>query len=479
MNSLVIGRTRSGKSTAVFELDAKPTINASEQAVFILDPHNQFGKQVAEYACHQCPERLLYEDLDELSWVSSFGFIKPARNPNPIYREAENREQAASFAEILTMQRAVPIEAQPMVFKWTFSALMLWLNQKTDLPLHYLPWAFRPGSKQFKEMMDGCTDPEVLYDFGLIERVQSVAKLEEQVGGAARLFNQTFAHMAFRLRTEPTTDLLDFTKKNGICIWAGGGHSSRVMMRALTFSINHQASTHWRQTGEPLPAKIYIDEAANFNLIGMTEANAMGQTIKMGLSWTIMSQTPDFGDDRVNTSVDQNCSRKIYMASANSNVAKLCAENMKTTLDPQKVKQYRTKQRHAGFKFQERKGTSTWESGEQKGKGESTNIAQIPIYEQYQEADLMPLNEQTELLAAELMKLPVGTAYISTDGIVVKTNIKPEGDIWTWPGLGSTKLKELLHHYRAIGVYKQTGIMEPCQSPSSPSAADRFGKGNQ
>lgn len=500
LNTLVIGGSQGGKSTSVLALDFVPTVEAGYCSTFLFDPHNDLGQKAAEWATWFCPERLLVERLGNLDWVCSAGFIEPSKSLNDIVKESENRNKAKIFAEVLASSQGASLKDQPLKKEWIHAALMLWLFQHDPKPLWFLPHAFRPNTPYFNAMIANCENMEMVWKFEMLTRFNSTVALYNAVGPSARLLDELFNEMAFLLRTEATFDLESFIEHQGVFILMGGGDDAvgpdtiRALMRAFNHKIDEIVIKRWHALGVPTFVKVYIDEAANFNLLGYDDAERMGQTMKMGRSSTVISQTPDFGDERTNDSIDQNCPRKIYHRCGSAKIAKLCAENLKTTIDPNRVKQIHTtkRQKNVGFDTttQTTKGKYKGSGGE--GESENTQVIRTPIYEELTEEriELMPLSEQNELNEADLLGgqrgLQIGECFFSNGGYVSRMKVKKLEDVWTWPGLGKEKLEELIELRRQQGAYKKVTSLpwktyklpEPPPAPPSPPAPPKPPKPN-
>lgn len=488
-NTEVIGASQFGKSTAIKALQIAPAIDAGACAVVVEDGHDTLAESVAEYALAKNQGfRTVVIDLKDLRWVCAWEFI--SRPTVGTWREKRQQavDSARELADILVGFRGSEyggLDGKPQLKEWTIGCILLWMFQKDNLPLEMLPWGLQPGTLEFQRLLDGCTDPEIYAKFSLLQAVarQSKVELSKTVGPASRLFDELFQDEAFRVRAsmEWTINLEVALKEKLILIVKGGSNpnTTRVLMRALNQKIIAIIKKHWAQHHQPLPVWIFMDEAANFGLIGQAEANAMAECLKMMTcpvtgkgGFTIITQTPDYGDESVNAKVSQCCTVKLVFHCSGI-VAELAKKELRAGLDPFKVKRLITRMEHTG-EFVKKETES---HGTRKDPKTGKDVKDVRVNETFQpkiepktEEELWGLHDLDMMNEVFLQRLPVG-GCVKRDGPSIEIlTITPLKDPWSFPGLGRKMLEEHMIAQRKMGVFREVLDSPPQWTPPPPPA---------
>jgi hypothetical protein len=300
-NVLKVGATRQGKTLAA----ARSVIEAVDEAAVILDPHKQ---SLAETVLAHVTGNVLYERLSDIRTALGFELLAPSANPDPVQRQLENQRRAEAFVEILLRRRNTDgMAGAPLMEEWCMAAIMLFLFQTAPKPLPLLPYAFMPGTPEFKAFVRDCILPEIRHKFQQLEKLNPRA-LRAEIGSAQRLVTAVFRSPAFAARSRGGFDLGDFLQQKGKLIIERGEEIGDDTMRTIMGAIVLLVLDHAKRRPKPYPPiRIYIDEATNARLVGAPELRGLAETNKNGLYWEFLVQNLDFpgGSD----AVLQNCVR--------------------------------------------------------------------------------------------------------------------------------------------------------------------------
>jgi hypothetical protein len=316
-NVLVVGATRKGKTLSA----ARALIESPRWAWVALDPHK---KSLAETLLIHATGNVLFDRLSNVERYLCYDMLSPSTNRDLRLRYAENLRKTLAFVAILLRRRGTDsLAGNPLTEEWCVAAIMLWLSQDIDKPLTYLPFAFLPGTDQFRALVRGCTDSELALKFGQLVAM-TPRGLRSEVGSAARLINAVFRSPSFQVRCGKGFDLGGFLQTKGKLIVERGDDidddAMRVIMGAIVLLVIEHANR--RPTPYP-PIRIVIDEANNAGLIGGPELKGIAETNKLGLYWTFLVQNLNFPGD--NGEILQNCTRHEWFGCPNYDLARKAA----------------------------------------------------------------------------------------------------------------------------------------------------------
>jgi hypothetical protein len=324
-NVTAVGATRTGKSMSGLQ---RLVQSAPTEAAILLDPHM---KSFAYGAVIHTPGEVLYERLSNITETLGFDFLSPSTHPNPVVRQQENQLRAEAFTEILLRRRNVDgIAGTPLMEEWCMAALMLFLFQSVPKPLALLPFAFLPGSREFRSLVRDCALREIRYKFRQLAR-RSLSAVRAEVGSAERLFTAVFRSPAFTVRSRGGFDLGEFLQRRGKLIIERGSEIGDDAMRTIMGAIVLLTIEHAKRRPKPYPPiTIYIDEATNARLIGAPELHGIAETNKNGLYWQFFVQNLPAGAD----AILQNCHRHEWFACPSYDLARKAATDIAAGLRP-------------------------------------------------------------------------------------------------------------------------------------------------
>ena len=328
-NKVTIGSTLSGKSYAELH-DIIDAADCRNVAIVVADPHK---RSLSRNALHHLigrghKRRILWDELDDLERPLKYRFHDRSRATNSSRRAHENRQQAEQLAEVLCRRREMlSMATSPLIEEWTLKAILFLLNQPRDFLTADLRYTFRVGHPVFEQLLQGCNEPDIRYEF---EQIASGAIKPGQYLPAQRLMNGTCDSPAFIARCGHTLHLGAFLDRSGILLIEGGAVSQPVLQTILG-SIILQTIHYVRTRPYPAPRVLLVlDEATNANLVGAAghEVRALAECQKMGLDIHILVQTLSFPNSQITDGVLTNCTRHEWMYAANAAVARKAADDL-------------------------------------------------------------------------------------------------------------------------------------------------------
>ncbi|HYH66530.1 MAG TPA: hypothetical protein VD866_17685 [Urbifossiella sp.] len=414
-NVLKVGATRKGKTlSGVADIVAHP-----EEAAIIFDPHPD---SLAMAALTHVEGNVLFVRLSDIDHPLGFALLTPSSHPDPRKREMENQKRAEVFTDILLHRRGSDgLAGTPLMEEWTMAALMLFLYQRTPLPLRLLPYAFSPGTDEFERLVGGCTLGEIKAKFrqyaGMPPRTQ-----RSEAGSTQRLFNAVFRSQAFTAFSGGGFDLPRFLDNKGRLIFEKGEDVSDDAMRVIYGAVSHLVIDYAKARKSPFPRwRIHTDEATNAGLFSPNvEGKALKETSKNGLNFTIYVQDLEFpgGSD----GVLQNCLRHEWFGCPLYDLARKAAVDI---------------------------------------------LSGLPATDEARAARL-------EWLTTDVMNLGPGWRWVREPRGSWKEYVPMLASPWpNWPGLRDAKLKEKLEKTWQRSEYGTPALPwsgAPCTPPSSSSS---------
>lgn len=408
VNVLKVGGTGTGKTlSGVFDVMTSP-----DEAAVVLDPHKQ---SLAEGVVTYAGGNLLFDRLSDIRATLGYELLAPSGHPDLLQRQLENQRRAEAFVAVLLRRRnADSAAATPLLEEWVLAAIALYLAQAARKPLPLLPFAFLPGTDEFRWLLRDCADSATRHKFAQLEKLSPRA-LRAEVGSAARLVDSVFRSPAFAARARGGFDLGAFLQARGTLVVERGEDVGDDTMRAVMGAIVLLVVDHAKRRPRPHPPiRVYIDEATNARLVGGPELRGLAETRKNGLFWTLLVQNLDFPDGP--DAVLQNCHRHEWFGCPFHELARKAATDVAAGLPP---------------------------------TAEESRA------------------ERVARLTDEITTLPPGWRYVRDPAGARKEYVPLLPHPWPdWPGLRAAKLEEKLTWIRARPEYGA-----PATPPCSPSSA--------
>ncbi|MCA9047181.1 MAG: hypothetical protein KDA89_00535 [Planctomycetaceae bacterium] len=402
-NEFTSGSTRSGKS--YFEVQKTvAAADSGQTAIVQIDPHpnslcaGSFRQLVARGHEH----RILYDQLPRLDRVLGIQFLRASTAADSLTRLAEDEQYAREFADVLMRRREMKsMASSPQTEEWTIAAILFLIRQRKPHPAGDLPFAFRPNSAKFAELLCSCTDPDLREKFrevatGVVKRGYYAA--------AQRLIDSVCASPAFAARSGTSFDLERFLDRKGILLIEGGSHGiSEDAMRTIMGAVILQVISYVRRRRSAYPrVLLQLDEATNANLIGAAghEVRAMAECQKMGLDVHVLVQSPNFPSSFITDAVLTNCLTHTWFYAANESVARMAAADLG---DPDLKNEVRSlsqgqcyiKRRHNVQRFVVPPFKDPWTFPELSARKATEAHQRILLRSEYQEPTWNPPNHST------------------------------------------------------------------------------------
>lgn len=324
LNIVRTGATGQGKTLACVG-----DVVRSRDAEVVLDPEKD---SLAAGLLPHVTGDFLFDRLDQTRHVLGIEMLTPSSHPNPAQRAFENDRSAKAFAAILLRRRdADTLAATPLLEEWVMAALNFLLAQGSRKRLTMLPYAFLPGTPQFKALLRDCADPIVAHKFRQLEGLNPRA-LRSEVSSAARLVNGVMSDPAFAARCAGGFDLgAALDRRCKIIIEGGdaGDDAKRAILGAFVLKVIEYAKRRPR----PFPViRLRIDEATAAGLVGKPELRGIAQTRKYGLFFDFLGQTLDYPGGA--GQVLQNCKRHEWYGCPDFDLARKAAIDILAALRP-------------------------------------------------------------------------------------------------------------------------------------------------
>lgn len=496
-HTFVCGATRSGKSEA--ELVRLVSLaRRGDCAIVLLDPP---GTLARKFLLHLdllgLTGRVLYDQLADTDRVPGYDWFPPSTNPEPLQREAENDERIRLFADVLLRRRGTQGTATtPLIEETLLAALKLYVHQATPVPLPWLADAFDPLSERRAHLLRNCTEPELkrkLHDLGAL----SPTTRRTETAPAERVFRAVLQSPAFRVRSgNATFDIDDLLDSRGILVLDGSsrGNLSRDAMSVMMGAVILRVIEHCR-TGAANRVVLVLDEAANANLLGLHESQALAEAGKWGLEVHVLVQDPlTFGPPEVRSAVLQNTGRHEWFRQGSTEAARIAAEDVAIPqLDPLRVhhSEERIRTVDAGFDRVTTHGrSSSVDSSGRTVQSRSTSTVLWPRRREVRDVQdrYTALQDQVALVQKELMLLKPGFRYVRDDGVTPAAEyVRRLTDPWSqnvssgsrfgrgrtnW--LAEAKFRMVLDAVQHREAFRPSGIEPLPHAPPSPAAASRL-----
>ena len=320
MNCLITASPGGGKSM----LAAREALEWNGPLI-VIDPHRD---SLAKKVLTHITGNVLYEKLSDVVHTLGWDFLIPSDHPNPAVRKMENDWQAGVFVDILLRQSNMDsLGAQPLKQQWTMRVIQLYLQQNRRWPLTILPFALRPNTTKFDQLLEHCTNPDLAELFDQLRRL-TPRSLRSEIGSALRLLESVCESAAFAIRARGGFNFEEFLQNNGKLIVERGDEISEDAMRVMMTAINIRTINHAKRRKAPFPPiRLYIDEATNFGLVGRPEARALAETRKFGLFFSLLVQAHNFPAGTEDL-ILQASLRKVWGLCSNYDIARKGAQGL-------------------------------------------------------------------------------------------------------------------------------------------------------
>lgn len=308
INKLLCGSTRSGKTWAELKVLVQAALLGSI-ALVVIDPHRDSlaGPLIGHLVAHGMQRRILFDRLSDVDRVLSWDFLPPSTASNNLVRDAENESNIRAFIDVLCRRRQVEtVATSPLVEEGLLDVLWLYVEQDRRVPLTDIQFALSPRHPKFRQLLDHCTNPEIVRKFRAIARARTS---RSQHAAVIRFIRGVCSSPAFSVRctAQPTLHLGNVLDKYGIVAAEGGGASlSDDAMRSMMGAIVLQVIRYVRTRPRPYPPVILaMDEATNAGLVGASgyETRALAECAKMGLFFHILIQQLNFPNAAITEAV--------------------------------------------------------------------------------------------------------------------------------------------------------------------------------
>lgn len=476
-HTLVCGATRSGKSAAELAR-LVPRARAADCAIVLLDPPGTLASQFLLHldALGVC-ERVLYDRLSDTDRVPGYAWLVPSGNQDPLQRAAEDEERVRELAAILLRRRGIEdMASTPLIEEGVLAALRLLLRQRAPVPFFWVGEAFTLGSPARAQLLENCSDPELVRKFHNYGSLSPTARRTE-TGPAERILRAVCGSPAFWVRSQGATfDFGRFLDDRGILIVDGmsRGNLSRDAASIMMGAVALRVLQHCR-TGAKSRVVLVLDEAVNAGLIGVHESRALAEAGKWRLEFHVIVQDPfNFPSEEIRNNVLQNCGRHEWFRQGSPNAARLAAEDIGTPLlDPLQVHhtEFRIRTRDAGFDRIMTRARGEWfeRDGRRLGRTTSWNTVLWPRRTEVKDAQdrYTTLVDQVVLLQKELMSLETGYRFVRSDTVTPRPEYVPLlADSWaeidgsgddllaSGAGLAEAKLRSALTELKRRPLYR-------------------------
>lgn len=326
----MIGSTRSGKSlSAVWKILAAVMLG---WAVVCIDPHTRSLSWNAflHLLARGYRRRILFDRLSNLDRVLGYGMLHPSTARNPLRLRAENEHQVDQFTELVSRRSGVnSLATSPQKEEYTRLAGQFIVYQNSLRSLGDVEYVYEPKHPKFRELLSGCTHPDVKFRF---EQVADGTIRPSLYAPAKRLIQATFGSPLVQTRLGATSfHLGNFLNERGILlVESGAGNVSDDAKRTIMGDIVFQTIQFIRSRRRAMPRVLLIlDEAQNSQLIGDAghEVQAMAECQKWGLDFLTLIQQDTF-PTAISRQMFSNCLRHEWFFNANDTMCRQAAADL-------------------------------------------------------------------------------------------------------------------------------------------------------
>ena len=455
----------SGKTTWMLSQDFYRHCEAADTAIAVFDTHRTFGEKCAGHAIEMGRGGdTIFVDLGS-KFLGGPGITLRSTATDPFEKARDNREYARAAGSAMTLHRPGASLDQTRTTKEFFLlAFRAW--QLTNLPAPLMMNFLRPWTTSFDLQYNQLPEGDIKDKLKGVKMMGNSTTFHTLVGPALRLLEELFEEPIFANLLDATFNLEPFIRNCGIFIVIGSGDKfvDRVIMRMFRFRYSQAIRKNWALTEEPLPCRIYIDEASK--MIGEAEAEDLAECLKMGLSHVIASQIADYGDPVVTQMVEENTQEKVFMHPGSMKSAEDAAKHLSFNLNPWMV-HHQTTQRHTeddGYRI-----VQTISTGEREGdkRVNDSIITKRKLVEEKQD-HYFSLTDQQTMNRVELMRLGTGWAYIRRGPVLIGPDYyEPKPPPFGYDKACKPYIEELIQRRVEQGILRLAKLWASSSTPTT------------
>lgn len=227
-----ISGTGGGKSSnALVELVGMA--KEKNQAILLCDPHGPLARAFMEYLVRfNLDHKVIYDRLTDIDRVLGWKFFRRPETCDWKGKLQEDELIHGLMDVFLWRRGSGPSYETPFFERGLLFALRLLFRQKTDISLMLLLHALKPGTTKWWNLVNGCTDKE------LVEAAKDMLgwnpmKKERQLEPADRLIEAVLENPVIAMRVANTFDPWIHYQAGGIVIIEGSFKLSTDAVRSM------------------------------------------------------------------------------------------------------------------------------------------------------------------------------------------------------------------------------------------------------
>jgi hypothetical protein len=314
-NRLVLGEPGSGKSVGTASLAL-----AFPGAIVCADPQSE---SISSLLLEHSDGEVIFHRLDDLDHPVGYDLLRSApTHLSPGARLQVNRRRARQFVETIMRRRGGDIAGSPLMEEWVMAMLMLYLYQGKPKDPGILPYAFRPGTAEFRALLRDCSSEETRDKFETLTELKP-RSLRTEVGSAARLIEPVFSSPEFLAACRPGLNVGAALQRK-IKLLIERGTADEDVTRTIIGGLSLVVTEHCEGRLEPWPpVAVILEECTNARTAGPFEERKAGETRKYGQHWWFIAQHPNFPNGP--EGFFQNCQEKHFYRTGDFTLARKLA----------------------------------------------------------------------------------------------------------------------------------------------------------
>lgn len=476
-HKLISGMTGSGKTNYML-VELMREALAGETWIIAVFPHRKAGLDfIAELYARMGEylfQRLVIEDLQDISTVLMRSFIQKSTESDPWQRQKENEMFLHATQEMIFRRRTdiKDLAEHPVLEKYTRVPIRAFQELDTWLPEWMIPYVLQPSHQHFATIRQHVADQEIQYELEQISKMPPRERLQ-LLEPCARVLYAMYGNATIKARTtaQPVFDKLAFLNAGGILIVLGGDVSDDAI-RTFTGAL-FQEIYRLVKAGLDRPGIWACDEVNNYYLVGYAESKAMATVrgLGKGMEMWIATQALNFPQDDITSNVLTNTDHYWFL-NGDPKTVEIASRDLAGGFDENKVHHTRDVQRHAGFKEIKRIGKSTTKREDSTADTVSESIQLVPQYVMEREEVYQSGAEQLVWQNVQMQRLPVGSCYVRNRGRApYQLRVKLLPDSWVFPGLAQEKAQQCLHKVKSLPLYQAPTMPSPESVTEKPSTS--------
>lgn len=464
MHRLIVGASRTGKSTAVRSW-LREVASENLFSILLQEPHGPLAWEFfADCIRMGFEDRVIFDELSYCQDVPGYQFFRRSEAADRVERRAENDLFARQAIDAIAAEREKSLDTMPILGTVTYNAVSFWQYQDPPVGQSWIPYTIIPGHPKWTHMVEHCTWDDAAWPIKRLEMLRGQS-LRNEVGPTERLFERLFKAAAFDVRTRVNPfNMREALEKKMIIIQAGGGPVPDAAIKGVfnTTAINvfHECRAYFNQNNKPLYVYVVKDECNNYAGITPMVSSAMAQSLKTGCSFVPICQSLDFPTPQITDNILQNIEHQEFFRQGSETSADIASRQLATLLlDPKKVKHRDIRERTVAEGYDEERKIIH-------RKVQDENIT----YEQ--------LSEQMQMFKKTLMSLQTGERFVRHGTHV---SPKPEkvlqcSSSWAFQSVIPGRIQEALQRIRSRPYFQAPQMEEPTRPRRGP--ASRLSGGN-